>query len=262
MHFQRTRVIATVLNFVALVAIAGQTSSAATIDLIHGGDFEFFGFGPFGQFPSGDGQWYLQSGTHNPLTGTVTVPAPPGGKFAAMTDGGFPGEHILYQSIFVPDVVMTATLQFSRYINNATFHSGPFVSPPSLQYAGFDNQQARVDFITSTSIPDSTSPTDVLLNVFQTQPGDPLISGYVTQTVDVTALLQAHTHQVLRLRFAETNNLGIFYFGIDNVSLVVATPEPATFALAGFGCVGLVICSLRRRNHDGFCRRQTPRGAM
>ena len=262
MHFQRTRVIATILNFFALVAIAGQSSSAATIDLIHGGDFELFGFGAFGQVPIGDGAWYLQSGTHNPLTGTVTVPAPPGGRFAVMTDGGSPGEHILTQLIFVPDVVTTATLRFDRYINNATFHSGPFVSPNSLQYAGFDNQQARVDFLTGTSIPDSTSPTDVLLNVFQTQPGDPLISGYLTQTVDVTALLQAHPHQILLLRFAETNNLGIFYFGIDNVSLVVATPEPATFALAGFGCIGLVICTLRRRNHDGFFGRQTPRGPM
>jgi hypothetical protein len=235
------------LMIIAIAMFAGAPVHAAPVNLINNGGFEI-GLAGWAQFILGSAGWFQQSGTHNPLTGTFTVPAPPQGNLAAMTDAATPGEHILSQPIVVPSGVTSATLQFSRFINNATLHSGPFVSPNSLTYAGFPNQQARVDFITPTSIIDSVAPADVLLNIFQTQPGDALVSGYTVQTTDVTALLAAHPNQSLTLRFAETDNQGILYFGIDQVSLVVVTvPEPGSIVLGLIAAAGLCVVVIRRR---------------
>src|SRR5512136_2566134 len=49
---------------------------------------------------------------------------------------------------------------------------------------------------------DSVSAADVLLNVFRTNVGDPLVSGYTHHSVDVTALLNANVNTPLMLRFA------------------------------------------------------------
>jgi hypothetical protein len=231
----------------SLVLGGSEVAEATTVNLVTNGGFELGGVSTWAHFVGGSGDWLTQSGTHNPLTGTVTVPAPPAGLFAAMTDAFSPGEHVLYQIIHVPSVVLSATLQFDRYINNATNHSGPFVSPATLFYGGAPNQQARVDFLKSASIPDSVASSDVLLNVFQTAPGDPLISGYTLQTTDVTALLAAHVNENMLLRFAETDNLGIFYFGIDQVSLIVTVPEPGSLTLAVVGLFAWATCWLRRR---------------
>jgi len=227
--------------------LAVAPAQATTVDLIQNGGFEF-GLSGWQQFPLGDGNWFWQTGTHNPLNGFLTVPAPPGGNFAAMTDGNFPGAHILTQTIFVPSGVTSATLQFTRYVNTAPTPGASFASPNSLQFFfSFANQQARVDFMSPGSIPDSVAPADVLQNVFQTHPGDPLTSGYTVQTTDVTALLAAHPNQIMNLRFAETNNLGIFYFGIDQVSLVVTVPEPSTCTLCGVGLLAMAGLVWRRR---------------
>jgi hypothetical protein len=72
------------------------------------------------------------------------------------------------------------------------------------------------------------SSSDVLLNLFQTSAGDPLISGYTSQSTDLTALLSANAGQTLRLRFAEADNVFIFQLGVDNESLDTRPfPSPA-----------------------------------
>lgn len=186
---------------------------------------------------AGSGAWFSQTGTTSPLNGFL-VGAPPQGSFAAMTDQGGPGSHILYQDFVVPVGVSAATLDFQYFIDNA---AATFFSPASLSYTTPQNQQARVDIITTTANVFSVAAGDVLLNLFQTQPGDPADQAYSLLSTNLTAFLQAHEGQTLRLRFAEVDNQLFFNLGIDAVSLDVETvPEPATLLLVGSGALAFV----------------------
>jgi hypothetical protein len=96
------------------------------------------------------------------------------------------------------------------------------------------------------------APGDVLLNVFQTQPGDSFPAAYTVQSNDLTAFLNAHGGQTLTLRFAEVdNNDGPLNFGVDSVSLVVqpalAVPEPSSLALFALGTAALLGYTWRKR---------------
>jgi len=99
---------------------------------------------------------------------------------------------------------------------------------------------ARVDILAGGTDPFTLSG---LMNVFQTNVGDPLVSGYTLVSRDVTSLLNAHLGQTLRLRFAEVDNVFIFQFGVDNVALDVGAsqtvPEPASWVLIVTGGVAL-----------------------
>jgi hypothetical protein len=88
----------------------------------------------------------------------------------------------------------------------------------------------------------------VLLNVFQTRPGDPLVSGYAHTTADLTALVNAHVGTSLRLRFAEVDNVDIFQMGVDNADITIGSagsvPEPT---YAGLLAATMLIGILARR---------------
>lgn len=162
-----------------------------------------------------DGTFFLQSGNTTPVIGSI-VPVPPEGSFAAMSDAPGPGSHVLYQD-FVVAMGSAYTLGFSLFIGN---RADAFFAPDML---GFEtptlNQQARVDIISTSADPFSVEAGDVLQNLFQTNPGDPLISGYTDYSFDVSALLSAHEGETLRLRFAEVDNVFTFNLGVDKVSL-------------------------------------------
>lgn len=185
------------------------------------------------------GTFFLQTGTTSPVNGT-TVPLPPGGTTAAMTDATGPGTHVLYQDFVVPSTPFgSAQLQFSVFIGNratAFFTPSPALldfSTPTL------NQQARVDILTGAADPFSVSAADVLFNAFQTMPGNPLVSGYNTITADVTSVLSANLGNTLRLRFAEVDNVFTFQLGVDNVSITVTpVPEPSSVVLCALGFLG------------------------
>ena len=172
----------------------------------------------------------------SPVSGN-TVPAPPEGTKAAMTDAQGPGSHVLYQ-----DFVATtdaAALSFALFIGNrASLFATP--TPASLDFSTPAlNQQARVDILKSSTDPYIVAATDVLLNLYQTKVGDPLISGYNTIATDITALLAAHVGETLRLRFAETDNVFAFQMGVDNVRFD-PVPEPASILLFGAALALLV----------------------
>jgi hypothetical protein len=187
-----------------------------------------------------DGTFWLQSGVTSPVN-AFTVPPPPEGTSAAMTDAQGPGTHVLYQDFVVPSVVDSAILSFALFIDNQGLD---FYAPGHLDFSTELNQQARVDLLLPGLDPFTTS---ILLNVFQTNPGDPPLSGYTTYTTDVTALLAAHAGQTLRLRFAEVDNIFFFNLGVDAVSLdVTSTPEPASLLLMGAGFAAMAFRRRRR----------------
>jgi hypothetical protein len=210
-------------------------------ELITNGGFEsgFTGWTRLNQLGS-EGTFSLQSGTTSPVNG-FPVPAPPAGTFAAMTDAPGPGSHVLYQDFIVPGSVPGAFIGFSLFINN-NLGAGAFFVPALLDFSTPTlNQQARVDIIRTTANPFSVLPADVLQNLYQTQPGNPLLSGYTNISKDIGSLLQAHLGETLRLRFAEVDNVAPFNLGVDSVSINAGViPEPATWmlilaALAGAG---------------------------
>jgi hypothetical protein len=224
--------------------VLGMNSPAKAASLITNGDFEDGGGSLTGwtvaNQASGSGSTYLQSGTGSPLNG-FSVPAAPGPTHAAMTDQSGPGSHVLYQDFVVPAAVSAATLSFEEFVHN---YAIAYYTPATLDYSVRPNEQARVDLMTSTPGNEfSVAGGDVLLNLFQTNVGDPLVSGYNPVSTDVTALLQAHEGETLRLRFAEVDNQNFFNFGVDQVSLDVASeaaaPAPST-ALGGVLLLGVV----------------------
>lgn len=86
------------------------------------------------------------------------------------------------------------------------------------------------------------------MNVYQTQPGDPLTLGYTTISAD----LSAYAGRTVRIRFAEVDNQLYLNAGVDQVSAVSAEAAVPTMTewgmivfmlLAGAGSV----CFLRRR---------------
>ena len=228
--------VSTLVICMLLIAVA----PAQATQLIANGGFEsgFSGWTRVDQLGS-EGTFALQSGTASPVNG-FTVPAPPGGTRAAMTDALGPGSHVLYQDFLVPLSIGSATLTIDLYVRNSA--SNFFVpNPATLDFSTPTlNEQARVDIMSVVVNPFDVS-SNVLLNLFQTLPGDPLVSGYTTHTSDLQALLAAHAGQTLRLRFAEVDNVFTFNLGVDNVGLTVngTVPGAASLLLLGVGLATL-----------------------
>ena len=233
------------LSVIALFCATIGDAQAANI--VNNGGFEsgFTSWTRSDQVGS-EGTFALQTGTLSPVNGD-TVPAPPGGLTAAMSDAQGPGSHVLYQDVVIPALVPSATLSFDLFVGN---RANAFFTPATLDFSTPAlNQQARVDILTAAADPFSVVASDVLLNAFQTHVGDPLVSGYTHYTVDVTSLLNAHLSQTLRVRFSEVDNVFIFQLGVDNVALDVGAsqtvPEPASWILITMGGATLAWRRLR-----------------
>jgi hypothetical protein len=228
--------------WVTLVCALALRAPAATIN---NGGFEsgFAGWTRADQLGS-DGTFALQTGAASPVNGT-SVPAPPGGSAAAMSDAQGPGSHVLYQTFMVTAPVPQTVVSFDLFIGN---RAGAFFMPSSLDFATPTlNQQARVDILAGGADPFSVSGADVLMNLFQTTSGDALVSGYSHHASDITALLNGHLNTPLTLRFAETDNLLTFQLGVDNVDIQeTAVPEASSAWLWMAGAL-FVIGRIRQR---------------
>jgi hypothetical protein len=159
-----------------------------------------------------------------------------------MTDAQGPGSHVLYQTFMVTAPVPQATLSFDLFIGN---RAAAFNTPNTLDFATPTlNQQARVDILAGGADPFSVSAAYVLMNLFQTTTGDALVSGYNHHASDITALLNNHLNTPLTLRFAETDNVFTFQFGVDNVDIQEgsgeAIPEPSSIWLLMAGALFVV----------------------
>lgn len=224
--------------------LAGVLCAPAHGELIANGGFEsgFSAWTRVDQIGS-EGQFSLQTGTLSPLN-LLTVPSPPEGSTAAMTDALGSGSHILYQDFVVPNLVSAITIvRFSLFLNNG---ATDYFAPALLDFATPElNQQARVDILGVAADPFSVAVSDILQNLYQTNAGDPLVSGYNTISIDITSLLQAHQGQTLRLRFAEVDNVFNFNMGVDNIS-IEAVPEPSTWMMT-VGALAAMGALMRRR---------------
>ena len=200
-----------VLFFVLIFALSSGMAIAG--ELVVNGGFETGDTTGWSVVNAGSGNFGVMSGTISPISG-FTVLAPPAGTYAAMTDQTGPGSHILYQDISVP--LGTTNLSATIYLHNRAVG---WVTGTDLNPSGPANQQFRVDIMNPVAPVDDVG-SGVLLNVYQTQPGDPLISGYMP----ITANLTSFAGQTVRIRFAEVDNQGYLQAGVDQVS---AQNQPA-----------------------------------
>jgi hypothetical protein len=207
-------------------------TGAARAELITNGGFEtgtFAGWTVANQAGS-SGNWFIQTGTTSPLN-AFTVPSPPQGTHAAMTDQGGPVSSVLLQS-FTVTPGSKVTLSFDVYVNNLA----GFFSPPTLDFTTIPNQQARVDILTASATPFALG-SSVLDNVFE-----PLsnTTAYVPETFDITSAVG--NGGTFQLRIAVVDNLTVFNLGVDAVSIVAtstAVPEPDCWILLAIGVIGL-----------------------
>ncbi|MGB2694263.1 MAG: flexitail domain-containing putative surface protein [Dehalococcoidia bacterium] len=144
----------------------------------------------------------------------AVVQAPPQGLQAVMANGDGPGSHVLYRC----GIPTKNTVGFELHLHNLAVD---YATPNSLDsaFAG-NNQQFRADIVTVggiTSDPFTVAPSDILLNLYQTDPGDPLDAGYTTVTANIASV----AGQNVCLRFAEVDNLFYFNVGIDDVRFEV-----------------------------------------
>ncbi len=238
--------------WIAVMIVGAAAANAQAANIVNNGGFEsgFTSWTRSDQVGS-EGTFALQTGTLSPVNGDP-VPAPPGGLTAAMTDAQGPGSHVLYQDVVVPALVPSATLSFDLFVGN---RANAFFTPATLDFATPTlNQQARVDILTTAAVPFSVGASDVLLNAFKTNAGDPLVSGYTHYTMDVTSLLNAHLSQTLRVRFSEVDNVFTFQLGVDNVALDVGAsqtvPEPGSSVLI-VTAAGVALAWQRHRRRAG-----------
>ena len=235
------------------LSLGALVGAQAAPTLVNGG-FEsgLAGWTRFDQ-PGSDGGFGLQTGTDSPVNAFV-VPAPPGGANAAMTDSGAGGSHVMYQDFLVPAAPGAVTLSFDLYLNN---QAGVYATPANLDWATIaQNQQARVDIITTSADLFSLLAGDVLFTVFNTQVGDPSTLGYTTVSKDISAVLAAHAGETLRLRFAEVDNILVFNMGVDNVTLADnnSVPEPSSALLVALALGATGLASRRRKSSVGAAR--------
>jgi hypothetical protein len=234
------------------MAVAG-TANALPINLIQNGGFEaattFEGWTVIDQDNSA-GTWCPQTGTDAPgidfTKGGIscggdegsgaTVPPPPEGAMAAMMDQGEPAASALIQCVNIPGDAPSAELSFQLYLLNLEeeWITHPTLDlfpggPPKKQSIGDrfsvsgngkgsgDNQQFRADIISPAGVKADPFTIGVLQNVYQTQPGDPLESGYTLITAD----LSAYIGQSVCVRFVVVDNSSYLNAGIDDVKVLV-----------------------------------------
>ena len=180
---------------------------------------------------NGAGSWCTQTGTSAPIGDCIgppdAVPAPPQGGQAAMTNQCCADTLVLYRC----NVLASGSVSFQLYINN---QNGTFISPATLKIAGGEaNQQFRADLVTKAGMeadPFTVDAGDVLQTIYQTDPGDPAISGYTPVVADVSAFIG----QNVCLRFAVAVNQNFFHVGIDDVQFELKKKKPGD--TDGDGC--------------------------
>lgn len=199
------------------VAVACGDSTAPTLHLIENGGFETGTFAGWTVVDVAGGDtvgFRVINDTLTPVSNHVVL-APPESTYAAITDQNGEGTHLLYQDVSLPEG-RTATLRATIYLQN---EAPDYVIAPTagLAFDSEPNQQFRVDVMNPAADVTDVG-AGVLLNVYRTDPGDPLASGYIQLTADLTPF----AGQTVRIRFAEVDNQNWLHAGVDAVDVEVS----------------------------------------
>jgi hypothetical protein len=193
-------------------ATGSETASNVTVETIGvpNGDFETGDFQHWNvaNQPGGEGDWFVYSGTESPLSG-FNIAAPPQGNFAATTDQGGPGSHVLYRNIKL-EPGMKHELSFYLYYRN---RAGEFFPRNTLDFTVEPNQQYLVDILRPKADPFTFDPDDIRARLFRTRAGDP----NRLQPTLMTFGLTRFAGKTIRLRFAEVDNQLFFQASVDRV---------------------------------------------
>ncbi len=174
---------------------------------------------------TGLGDWFAYEGTEPPISGKEvagSVPAPPQGNFAAITDEYNPDSLALYQ-----DVSLQPGLDH-RLSLLAFYTSHEPIAVPNPDTLSVDdevlgaakNQQFRIDVMRPDAPIDSIDPADILLTLLQTGKGAPAEMGPTRLTADLTPF----AGQTVRLRIAVAAHEETLNAGVDAVAVESAPP--------------------------------------
>ncbi len=254
-----------ILTVLFIPVFAGFNSNAQ--ELVTNGNFETGDFtGWTQQQLTGEGAWFVYTGTFSPIDSDPIL-APPEGTYAAVADQGEPDSNILYQDIDLPtgstitcsaivyymneadEIMAAATNAFTKSASSGVDVAGRvFVIGDGLSL-DFPNQQYRIDIMDPNAPPFDTG-NGVLLNLFQTEPGDPDSLGYTPINFDLTPFAGS----TVRIRAAVAVTIGPLQGSIDAVSCIaeprVEVPtlsEWGLIAMAGvLGIVGFMVMRRKR----------------
>lgn len=202
----------------ALALLAPATASAAQVV---NGSFESGDFSGWEVRQStGSGKWFVYEGTEPKIPherGAVSVQPPPQGAFAAIADQVNPETLLLYQDLQL-EPGTSYKLGLLAYYDSYSALAVPSPDTLSVDQETLGpkaNQQFRIDVMKPGSPPDSVTPEDVLLNVFQTRSGGARKMGPTHLVAD----LAPFAGQTVRLRIAVAATEEVLSAGVDAVAL-------------------------------------------
>jgi hypothetical protein len=200
------------------------TTTAGPTKLLGNGDFETGDLAEWTDKPYVQGSfggWFVyEDGTTPPTDdariydyNVFEVSDPPQGRYAAVTDGNSKGLRILYQDFTVsgPSVLHATVFYLTRF--SPGYGQARIIAPDSFSTG--PNQQFRIDLIDPEAPIASVADEDVLATVFRTMEGDPT----TLEPTEVTFDLSPWDGQTIRLRFAEIDDQGSFFAGVDDVRI-------------------------------------------
>jgi hypothetical protein len=194
---------------VAALSVAPPASAA----IVTNGDFEtgtLSGWQIYNSTPP-TGSWFAYTGTVSPLNASP-VTAPPQGRYAAITDQGDPGLHILYQDITLPAGGSQNLLTLTAYYTS----DGPITSRSTLDPGVTPNQQYRIDVLRAGSPITTMAGGRIVRSLLVTTTGGPT---QLAPTQVSSYLPISTTARTFRVRLAEVDTEGVFNASADAVGV-------------------------------------------
>jgi hypothetical protein len=211
------------VDFIAArLPLAGAATTPRTATVVD--DFESGTLTGWTLDRNGSGSWFTyRDGRQAPdpkqSNGFVpfTMPNPPQGTVAAVSDAPGPGMQLMYRDIKLEGrMMLELTVFYTNGPDGLSGYSAAFAAPRSLAINAGPNQQFRVDLLAPTAAADSMADADVRATVFETRPDAPARRGPTPVRYD----LSPWAGQTVRLRVATVSNQAPMRSGIDNVRLV------------------------------------------
>jgi hypothetical protein len=170
-------------------------------ELIVNGDFETGNLNGWTRI-NVNGDTFVNNGSYDPNSPDGPLP-PLSGNFSTINEQTGPGSQTLYQDITIPAEATSAILSWSDRIRN---HNGAFANTPPLQ-------QFKVEVRNTNNVP--------LALIFLTEPGDEAIANVAKRSADITGF----RGQRIRIAFSSDQNLFFFNVHLDNISVIVKSPD-------------------------------------